>query len=82
MAAKKSDNAKPANALIAAMAMPRSSLNFFSQNPDNRFLDAAFALKALKENYFIVESDFELGDIIAFLDENGDIFHAAVYIAA
>jgi hypothetical protein len=58
-----------------------TSLNFFSQNPDNRYLDATIAIKALKENYFIVESDFELGDIIAFLDEEGDIFHAAVYIA-
>jgi hypothetical protein len=58
-----------------------TSLNFFSQKPDDRFLDAAVAFKTLKENYFIVESDFELGDIIAFLDENGDIFHAAVYIA-
>jgi hypothetical protein len=58
-----------------------TSLNFFSQKPDDRFLDAAVAFKTLKENYFIVESDFELGDIIAFLDENGNFFHAVVYIA-
>lgn len=58
-----------------------TSLNFFSQKTDDRFLDAAVAIKALKENYFIVESDFELGDIIALLDEKGDIFHAAVYVA-
>jgi hypothetical protein len=58
-----------------------SSLNFFSLKPDDRFLDAAVALKALKEDYFVVEGDFELGDIVAFLDEEGDIFHAVVYIA-
>jgi hypothetical protein len=58
-----------------------SSLNFFLPKPDNRFLDTAVALKTLKENYFIVESDFELGDIVAFLDGEGNIFHAAVYIA-
>jgi hypothetical protein len=58
-----------------------TSLNFFSQKPDDRYLDGAFALKTLKENYFIVESDFELGDIVAFLDEKGDFFHAAVYVA-
>ncbi|MBN1567151.1 MAG: hypothetical protein JXA73_04860 [Acidobacteria bacterium] len=58
-----------------------SSLNFFSEKPDDRFLDSAVALKALKEDYFVVESDFELGDIVAFLDEDGNIFHAAVYIA-
>jgi hypothetical protein len=58
-----------------------TSLNFFLANPDNRFLDASAAIKALKENYYIVESDYELGDIVAFLDNEGNIFHAAVYIA-
>jgi DNA-binding transcriptional ArsR family regulator len=58
-----------------------TSLNFFLPNPDDRFLDAAVAIKTLKEDYFVVEADFELGDIVAFLDQEGDIFHAAVYIA-
>jgi hypothetical protein len=58
-----------------------TSLNFFPPKPNDRFLDAAIALKALKEDYFVVETDFELGDIVAFLDEKGDIFHAAVFIA-
>jgi hypothetical protein len=58
-----------------------TSLNFFKQNPDDRFLDETVALKTLKDDYFIVETDFELGDIVAFLDEEGNIFHAAVYIA-
>jgi hypothetical protein len=58
-----------------------TSLNFFSQHSDDRFLDAAVSIKTLKEDYFIVETDFELGDIFAFLDEKGDIFHAAVFIA-
>lgn len=58
-----------------------TSLNFFRSTPDDRFLDAAVALKALKEDYFLVEGDFELGDIVLFLDEKGDVFHAAVYIA-
>jgi hypothetical protein len=56
-------------------------LNFFLPNPDDRFLDDAFALKTLKEDYFVVENDFELGDIVALLDEEGNLFHAAVYIA-
>jgi hypothetical protein len=58
-----------------------TSLNFFLPKPNDRFLDTAVALKTLKEDYFVVESDFELGDIVAFLDEEGNIFHAAVYIA-
>jgi hypothetical protein len=58
-----------------------TSLNFFRDHPDNRYLDVDTALRTLKEDYFVVESGFELGDIVAFLDEEGDIFHAAVYIA-
>ncbi len=58
-----------------------TSLNFFLPEPDDRFLDDAFALKTLKEDYFIVETGFEYGDVVAFLDEKGNIFHAAVYIA-
>jgi hypothetical protein len=58
-----------------------TSLNFFMQEPDGRFLDTAIALKTLKENYFVVENDFELGDIIVFLDEQGNIFHSVVYVA-
>jgi hypothetical protein len=58
-----------------------TSLNFFPPNPDNRFLDAAVAFKTLKEDYFVVETNFELGDIVAFLDEKSEIFHAAVSIA-
>ena len=58
-----------------------TSLNFFLENPDNRFLAAAVALKTLKEDYRVVENDFELGDIVAFLDDVGNIFHVAVYVA-
>jgi len=58
-----------------------TALNFFQPEPDDRFLDVATALRTLKEDYFVVESDFELGDIVAFLDEKGNIFHAAVYVA-
>jgi hypothetical protein len=58
-----------------------TSLNFFSPKPDDRFLDTAVALKTLKEDYFIVETNFELGDIGLFLDEEGRVFHSVVYIA-
>jgi hypothetical protein len=58
-----------------------TSLNFFRQKPDDRFMDTNVALETLKEDYFIVEGDFELGDIVVFLDEEGNVFHSAVYIA-
>jgi len=58
-----------------------SSLNFFAVEPEERFLEVNVALETLKRDYFIVESGFQLGDIVAFLDEDGDLFHAAVYLA-
>lgn len=58
-----------------------TSLNFFNVEPDDRFLDLNASLETLKRDYFIVESGFQLGDVIAFLDEDGDLFHVAVYLA-
>lgn len=58
-----------------------SSLNFFSTRPDDRFLDVNVALNTLKKDYFIVEDGFQLGDIVAFLDARGNLFHVAVYLA-
>lgn len=58
-----------------------SSLNFFHTVPDDRFLDVQTALGTLKRDYVVVESDFQLGDIVALLDEEGVVFHVAVYIA-
>jgi hypothetical protein len=58
-----------------------TALNFFLPDSDDSLLDPAAAIKTLKEDYFIVESDFKLGDVIAFVDKNGSMFHAAVYIA-
>ncbi len=58
-----------------------SSLNFFSLEPDDRYLDVNNAIAALRTSYHIVESNYQLGDIIAFLDNEGDMFHVVVYIA-
>jgi hypothetical protein len=58
-----------------------TSLNFFSAEPDDRFLDVPHALETLRTQYYIIEQGYQLGDVIAFLDREGDIFHAAVYIA-
>jgi hypothetical protein len=57
-----------------------SSLNFFNAQPDDRYLDLKFALNALKRDYYLVEHDYQLGDIIVFLDANGNLIHAAVYL--
>jgi hypothetical protein len=59
-----------------------TSLNFFNTTPDDRFLDVKVALEALRRDYYVVEHGYQLGDIIGFVDDEGDLFHAAVYIAA
>jgi hypothetical protein len=56
-------------------------LNFFSPAPDDRFLDVATAIRSLQQDYYLVDSRFQLGDIVALLDEQGDIYHAVVYLA-
>jgi hypothetical protein len=58
-----------------------SSLNFFNAAADDRFLDVSYALERLKQDYFIIEDGFELGDIVAWLDADGDLYHVAVYLA-
>lgn len=59
-----------------------TALNFFRDQPEDRFLDGNVALSSLKQDYYIVESGFQLGDIVAFLDAGGNLFHVAVYLAA
>lgn len=58
-----------------------TALNFFNARPDDRFLNAAYAVETLKRDYHIIHDQFQLGDIAAFADSNGNHFHAAVYLA-
>jgi hypothetical protein len=58
-----------------------TALNFFRPIPDDRFLNVDVALQALREDYYVVEGEYQLGDIIGFVDAEGDLFHVAVYIA-
>jgi hypothetical protein len=58
-----------------------SALNFFSDAPDDRFLNVDVALGTLKHDYYVVEQGFQLGDIIAFVDKDENLFHVAVHLA-
>lgn len=58
-----------------------SSLNFFHDTPDARYLDVAYALNALRTQYYVVEHGYQLGDVVALVDDDGDLFHVAVYLA-
>lgn len=58
-----------------------SALNFFNPSPDDRFLDVNVALNTLRRDYYIVEHDFQLGDVVGFFDSSGNLFHVASYLA-
>ena len=58
-----------------------TSLNFFAAQPDDRFLDVSTALDTLRRDYYVVEHGYQLGDIVGFVDDEGDLFHVAVYLA-
>jgi hypothetical protein len=58
-----------------------TALNFFNDEPDDRFLDVAFAMNALRRDYFLVHDRLQLGDIAVFSGRDMNVFHVAVYLA-
>ena len=42
-----------------------TALNFFNDDPDDRYLDQKFALSRLQQDYYIVQDELQLGDIVA-----------------
>lgn len=58
-----------------------SSLNFFESVPNDKYLDVNVALSTLRTNYYVVEHGYQLGDVVALVDDEGDLFHVAVYLA-
>jgi len=58
-----------------------TALNFFNDEPDDRFLDVVFAMKTLREDYFLVHDHQQLGDIAVFSNHEMNVFHVAVYLA-
>jgi hypothetical protein len=58
-----------------------TAFNFFSQVPDDRYLDVNVALSHLKQDFYIIQDGFQLGAVVAFSDKAGNLFHVAVYLA-
>jgi hypothetical protein len=58
-----------------------TALNFFNPQPDDRLLDVQTALESLKRDYFLVHDGYQVGDVVAFADRGGNLFHVAVYLA-
>lgn len=58
-----------------------SSLNFFNYKPREYYLDTRLATNAVLENYTRVEPPYEFGDVLMFLNPQGNALHSCVYIA-
>jgi hypothetical protein len=58
-----------------------TALNFFNEQPDERFLDPENVLHALRSEYHAPEGGREFGDIICLMDVKDRPVHMCVYIA-
>ncbi len=58
-----------------------TSLNFFNERPDMRFLDAAYVRKVLNTEFVPVLDQPVFGDLVTLIKPNGDGLHVCVYIA-
>ena len=59
-----------------------TALNFFSENPDTNFFRQAYTKEVLTSQYVRIEGPPVFGDIVLFLDRDGNAQHACVYIVA
>lgn len=58
-----------------------TALNFFSEQPDERFRDKDVILVTIKQQYDEIYNNLLMGDLVLFLDGDDNVIHAAVYIA-
>lgn len=58
-----------------------TALNFFSQEPDDRFNDDAVVAQTILNHYYVIYSGQRLGDLVALETPDGAIIHTAVYVA-
>ena len=58
-----------------------TSLNFFNYKPREYYLDTRLATNAVLENYNRIEAPFEFGDVLMFLNAQGNAIHSCVYVA-
>lgn len=58
-----------------------TSLNFFNPVPESRLADVAGATAFTLENLQPAEPPFTYGDVLFFLDGNGNAIHSCVYLA-
>jgi hypothetical protein len=58
-----------------------TSLNFFNEQPDMRFLDSSYVKKVLQAEYVTIGDKPRYGDLATLVNKSGDGLHICVYIA-
>jgi len=58
-----------------------AALNFFSEQPDDRFSDLLEVARAIKADYYRIYGNLRLGDLVTFVDNQQNQIHTAVFIA-
>lgn len=58
-----------------------SSMNFFNEQPDNRFTGTTNTVPFLQTNYDQVAAPSRYGDVILILNDTGKPIHSVVYLA-
>ena len=59
-----------------------TALNFFADEPDDRFLDADEVKRAYRQDFFTVgQADMRYGDLNLFFSAEDRLLHASVYLA-
>jgi len=58
-----------------------TSLNFFNYTRQNILLDLKLATSQVLENYNTITAPYTFGDVLFFLNEDGNAYHSCVYLA-
>jgi hypothetical protein len=58
-----------------------TSFNFFSTQPDKRFAELSFCSDVISRDYAAVTNDFQLGDVVMMMFDDGEIIHSCTVIA-
>jgi hypothetical protein len=58
-----------------------TSINFFNAVPDERFTDVQRVRETVMKQYRMVESGFQLGDLIILRNSSSDVVHSCNYVA-
>jgi hypothetical protein len=59
-----------------------TALNFFNEQPDNRYLDPEYAQRAFRTQFETGGRVPKYGDLLALYSPAGDLVHVGVYLAA